>query len=92
MPQPVPSVETGFVTMFQVTITPEEVVLLFGDGQPRGENPEEFTARGMKAGKKDIIRAGATTAPGTERATAKSSNSREFHDGGQWEQTSVRSG
>jgi hypothetical protein len=92
MQKPVPSVETGFVNVFQVTSTPEEVVLLFGDGQPRGEDPEEFTARDMKAGKKNIIRAGATTARGTERATAKSSNSREFHDGGQKQQTSVQSG
>ena len=37
--------ETGYVNVFQVMSTREEIVLLFGDGQPRGEDPEEVTAR-----------------------------------------------
>jgi Protein of unknown function (DUF3467) len=45
MPKSVPDVETGYVNVFQVTSTREEIALLFGDRQARGENPEEVRAR-----------------------------------------------
>jgi hypothetical protein len=45
MPKSVPDLETGYVNVFQVTSTREEIALLFGDRQPVGEDPEEGTAR-----------------------------------------------
>jgi hypothetical protein len=45
MPKSVPDVATGYVNVFQVTSTREEIALLFGDRQPAGEDPEEVTAR-----------------------------------------------
>jgi hypothetical protein len=45
MPQPVPDIETGYVNVFQVTSTREEIALLFGDRQARGEDPQEIRAR-----------------------------------------------
>ena len=45
MPKSGPEIESGFVNVFQVTSTREEIALLFGDGQPVHENPEEVTAR-----------------------------------------------
>jgi len=40
-----PDVEAGYVNVFQVTSTRDEIVLLLGERQPMGEDPEEVRAR-----------------------------------------------
>ena len=45
MPESGPDVEAGYVNVFQVTSTREEIVLLLGERQPMGKDPEEVRAR-----------------------------------------------
>jgi hypothetical protein len=44
MPNSDPDVEAGYVNVFQVTSTREEIILLLGERQPMGKDPEEVRA------------------------------------------------